>query len=482
MFVRNIAIFSAVDIAGLGIGLLTSPITTRLLTVEQYGALPLLGAVWSIATIIQFAGMDSAYLLFRARGTHDNRVLIATSTLVATATVILVWGLFCVFSLGSRWLSDYASVTRIELIAFLLSILPNALVAWHLQLLRIMHQAVAFAKVTIIGRIAAAIVVIPVMYFLPQEHRLAGSLFTHAILASLSYLLAVRLVKSGGVDPHARQNYSPSLVVPMVTLGAALIPGALVYSLFAVADRLILGWYSSNAEVAVFALAGAVAGVALVFKSAFSRTWDPHTVTWIGTRDDRVYLPRLQAAANFIAPLVAIATALSLAWGDTLFQIIFPTAYAGAGRILPVLVLAGTLATLTLVANLAEMISGRARYRLPIYSMGLLVNIAVCVTFVPRYGAYAAAIGALSGEITILILWIVLGKWLLGNLRLDWTISLLSIGLSVGICLAYRPGDFLPHHVWGEQLAITALCGAATWLLAQRAMKTFGSLADAKPS
>lgn len=482
MFLRNIAIFSAGDIAGLGIGLLTSPITTRLLTVEQYGAPPLLAAVWSIATIIQFAGMDSAYLLYRARGTHDNRVLIATSTLVATASVILVWGLFCFFSLGSGWLSEYASVSKIELIAFLLGILPNALMAWHLQLLRIMHQAVAFAKVTIIGRIAAAIVVIPVMYFLPQEHRLAGSLFTHAILASLSYVLAVRLVKSGGINPHAKQHYSPSLVGPMATLGAALIPGALVYSLFAVADRLILGWYTNNAEVAVFALAGAVAGVALVFKAAFSRTWDPHTVTWIGTRDDRVYLPRLQAAANFIAPLVAIATMLSLAWADTIFQVIFPSAYAGAGKVLPILVLAGTLATLTLVANLAELISGRARYRLPIYAMGLLVNIAVCVTFVPRYGAYAAALGALAGEITILFLWIVLGKWLLRNLRLDWTISLLSIGLSATLCLAYRPGDLLPSHVLSEQLLITAACAAAAWILARHAMKALGNLADAKPS
>jgi hypothetical protein len=104
------------------------------------------------------------------------------------------------------------------------------------------------------------------------------------------------------------------------------------------------------------------------------------------------------------------------------------------------------------------------------------------MTFVPRYGAYAAAFGALAGELTILVLWVVLGKWLLHNLRLDWTFALLSIAFSVFICLAYRPGDFLPHHVWGEQLAITAICAVATWLLARRALKTFGNLADAKPS
>ena len=271
-FFRNMAIFTVVDVAGLAVGVLTSPITTRLLTVEQYGALPLLGAVWSLFTIVQFAGMDTAYLFYRARGTHDNGTLIATSTFVATATSVLVWVLFCAFNLTFPWLSDYAGVTRVELMAYLLSILPTALMAWHLQLLRLMHQAAAFAKVTIIGRIAAAIVVLPVMYFLPQEHRLTGSILTHTALAFLSYLLAVRLVKSCGVEPHSLRNYSRALVRPMVALGSSLIPGALVYALFAVIDRLMLGWYSSNAEVAVFALASSVAGVALILKAAFSRT------------------------------------------------------------------------------------------------------------------------------------------------------------------------------------------------------------------
>lgn len=479
VFLRNIAIFTVVDVAGLGIGLITSPITTRLLTIEQYGTLPLLGAVWSVFTIVQFAGMDTAYLFYRARGTHDNGVLVATSTLVASATAVLVWVLFCAASLTTPWLSDYAGVSRVELVAFLVSILPNSLVAWHLQLLRLMHQAVAFAKITLIGRIAAAVVAIPVMYFLPQEDRLTGSILTHAILALLSYVLAVRLVRTCGVDPHSLRNYLRPLVRPMIALGTAFIPGALIYALFAVVDRLILGWYSSNSEVAVFALASSVAGVALILKSAFSRTWDPHTVTWIGTRDERIYLPRLQAAADFIAPLVTITTALALAWGDTIFELIFPTAYGGSGRVLPVLVLAGTLATLSLVANLAELISGRARYRLPIYSIGLAVNIAVCVSFVPRYGAYGAAMGALAGEIAILLLWIVLGSWLLKNLRLDWTVALLCVGGSAAL-LAYRPGSLIPGNALIEQFLITALCALATWILGLRAMRTFSSFADAK--
>jgi O-antigen/teichoic acid export membrane protein len=268
----------------------------------------------------------------------------------------------------------------------------------------------------------------------------------------------------------------------MVALGAALIPGALVYSLCAVADRLILGWFSGNAEVAVFALAGAVAGVALVLKAAFSRTWEPYAVDWIATRDESVYLPRMQAAADLIAPVIVIATLMSLAWADTIFAVIFPDAYAGAGKLLPVLVLAGMSGTLTLLGNLTELISGRARYRMPVYSIGLVVNVAVCLAFIPGFGAYAAAFGVLAGELAILVSWIVLGKWLLRNLNLNWTVSWSLLGLSLVLCVAYRPGQLVPQWVLGEQLLLTVLCAFAAWMIARRAIKKLQVLALAGPA
>ena len=476
MFVRNIAIFSIVDFVGIGIGALTAPISTRLLSIDQYGALPLLMAVWSIFTIVQFVGMDSAFVMYRARGDHDTRSLIATSTIVATCAAIVVWTLFGVVGLTTPWLSGYASVSKIEMAAFLCSVLPSTLIAWHLQLLRYMNEALRFAKVTLVGRIASGIVALPVMYVLPQGQRLAGCLFTYALFGFLSYVLAVREVRLSGFDPHARQFYSAPLVGPMITLGTALIPGALVYSLNAVTDRLLLGWFSNTAEVAVFTLAGAVAGVALVFKAAFSRTWEPYVVNRIAMHDERLYLPQLQTAADFIGPLIVVATCLSLAWANTIFLTIFPTDYMGGGKLLPILVLAGTLGTLTIVANLTELISGLARYRLPIYAAGFLVNFSVCVMFIPQYGAYGAALGVLAGETAILLLWIILGRWLLGNLRLNWTISLCCVALSVVLSQVYRPGQFLQDWVVGEQLVVTAICAAVLWILGRRALKRLESL------
>lgn len=466
---RNIAVFTVVDAAGLAIGLLTSPITTRLLTPEQYGALPLLMAVWSVVAIMQFAGMDSAFIIYNARKSHDRRSTLVTSTIIATLAAIVVWAGFTAFSLGTSWLPAYAGVSTLELSGFLLWMLANTLLAWQLQLLRFMHEAIRFAKITLIGRIASVLVALPVMYVLPQEQRLAASLYTYAAFSWLSLALAIREVRQAGNDPYDRAYYAAHLVRPMLMLGTALIPGALVYSLCSVTDKLLLGWYSNTADVAVFSLAGAVAGVALVLKLAFSRTWDPHMVDWIATGDQQVYLPRLQTATSIISPLVLLTTLLALVWGDTLFALVFPPAYANAGAIMPVLVLAGMLSTLSLVAIATETISGKARYRLPVYLAGLTSNVAVCVYFIPSHGALAAAYGTLAGEALVLLLWAIIGRWLLGNLKIKWGVSYICVIAGIFLCLTYRPGIIsstgLVASTLAEQLIVTSLCLACAFLI-----------------
>src|SRR5687767_5580028 len=118
-FLRNMAVFSAVELAGIAVGLVTAPITTRLLTLEQYGAVPLLGAVWAVITVVQFGGMESAFILFQARAVQDARTITVTTSIVAAASLAIVWLAFCAVCLLSPWMYSLASVSPFEMAAFL---------------------------------------------------------------------------------------------------------------------------------------------------------------------------------------------------------------------------------------------------------------------------------------------------------------------------------------------------------------------------
>jgi len=467
---RNIAIFSIIDAAGMAVGVIASPIMTRLLTQEQYGAQPLLMSVWSLATIIQFAGMDSAFIIYSARKNQDRRAVLVTTTIIATIAALLVWLFFSAISLGTGLLQSYAGVTWIELGGFLLWILANTLLAWQLQLLRFMHEATRFARVTLIGRIASVLVALPVMYVLPQEQRLAAMFYTYAAFAGLSLLLALREVRAAGGQPFDSDHYDATLTQPMIILGLALMPGALTYSLCSIVDKLLLGAYSGPGEVAILALASSVASVVIVLKLAFSRAWDPHMVEWLATGDPKKYLPKLQAAVEFIAPSILLVTLLALSWSDTLFAIVFPATYSNASTVMPVLVLSGALSTLCLVAIATETLSGRARYRLPVYFAGLSANIALGISLIPKYGVLGAAYGVLAGEFTILIFWILVGRLLLGNLQIEWGVPAAWASVAISAVLFYHPGSITGAEV-AESIIVTICCVVGAWHLVTRTLR-----------
>jgi O-antigen/teichoic acid export membrane protein len=469
------AVFSVVELAGIAVGLVTAPITTRLLTLEQYGALPLLGAVWAVITVLQFGGMETAFILCQARASHDARAVTVTTSLVAAASLAIVWLAFAAVCLLSPWLYSLASVTSLEMAAFLVWILANGMVAWQLHLLRFMHQAVRYARVTLIVRIASVIFALPAMYVVTQEYRLAVGLLVYAIFGWVSLMLAVREVRASGGAPYERAHWDSSLVRPMLGTGLSLAPAAFVYALFSVTDRLLLGSYTTPADVAVFALAGAVAGAALVFKLGFARTWDPYMLEWVTTRDEQKYLPRLQLGLDVIAFALPLGTILALVWSEPLFRWLFPPAYARAAEVTPILVLAGLVSTLALVCIATETISGRTRYRLPIYVFGLAINAAVCIGFIPRYGVVAAAYGTLAGEIAIVLLWIVVGQWILGNLRLRWTSVAVSAAIALGLAAWYAPGSLMLNR-GAELLVVTALCIGLGWFVARQAWTRMSDL------
>ena len=79
-FKKSLFVYGLIDVFAKLIGLITSPITTRLLTLTQYGAGPLLAAIWSPISLFLYFGMDWAMPYFLAKKEYkDNKNLIVNN-------------------------------------------------------------------------------------------------------------------------------------------------------------------------------------------------------------------------------------------------------------------------------------------------------------------------------------------------------------------------------------------------------------------
>jgi O-antigen/teichoic acid export membrane protein len=263
---RNMIIYASADLLGRSIGLIASPISTRLLTPEQYGAAPLLGAVWATIALFQYGGMDSAYPFFRSQAEDNQREIVVTSTVVATLSFGLVWLCFAGCGLIQPWLQTYAKVSQLELIFFLLGLVPGSLIGWYLYLLRFMHQAMPFVRINLLGRVLGVLIALPIVYFTPSQWRLLVIFAVGATLQLVGLAWAFWEFRQLKIQLYRPVDFSKKLGLKMFRYGIVLVPGAVVYSISFVADRLLVGWLAGPDEVAILTLAISLAAIALLLK------------------------------------------------------------------------------------------------------------------------------------------------------------------------------------------------------------------------
>jgi O-antigen/teichoic acid export membrane protein len=469
-FTRNVAIYAAADILGAGIGLITSPISTRLLTQEQYGALPLLSAVWAVVALVQYAGMDSAFPFFRSQKQHDSAKVLATATMLASASGVLLWGLFFAANMVTPWLRNYAEVSTLELGLFLLGILPGTLLNWYLYILRYENQAMAFARISLLGRTLSTVLALPAMALVPQDLRLVVGLGIGSFVSLIALAWALRELRILNLFVYDKTAWSVDLAKEMLQYGLLLVPGAMVYSIATVVDRLLVGWFVGPQGNAILALTAAVGGTALLLKLWFARAWDPKMVEWLKSGNPRIYLPRLQLGIKILLLAMLPLPLLAVLWIEPIIHLLYPAQYASVAPLIPALISSGVISTFSLVAVATVLIANTAKCHLPIYGMALLLNTAVATLVIPVHGVFGAIIGTLLGEAFILVAWIFVGTRVYGNLHLRWRNSLILLGGVALFSCIYSPGMIAPESPTAERLSLTliiALAWAIGWKIFQ---------------
>jgi len=449
--------YAGADLMGSAIGLLLSPLFTRLFTPAQYGAQAALSAVWTFLMLAQFGGMDSAYPVFRSR-TDDlaaRRRLLVSASFIAVGSALVVSGGFSIVLIATDWITSYAGVSRREAVTYAMSLAPGAVMAWFLYLLRYERRAMAFARVSLVGRILASVALVPVLMLTAVEDRLSAGFLTAAFATGVAALLGWFELSRADLGPFSRPEFERFQALAMWRFGIVLIPGYAIYAGTAVLDRLLVTWISGPEETALLALALRLGMVASMLKSWFALVWDPQLIDWVATMRHAALLDRLQDAIGWISRGACLVVCLAALWAQPVVDMLYPKSYASVAALLPWIAVGVGASTLSLVGVASTTLARTPRLHLPVYLVGFLVTLVLGLWLVPKWGALGAVVAAAGGETSILLGWMVIGHWWLRNLALRWWPALGMLSFGALVAGLYRPGVVLPTRPLVEQMAAT---------------------------
>ncbi|MDE0471051.1 MAG: hypothetical protein OXH57_03850 [Ekhidna sp.] len=463
--IKNLVTYSVGDILSKGILLMVSPILTRIFTLQQYGTIPLFMALWGIISVLQYGAMGVSYPIFMAQ-TNDvlerERIRI-TGTIVALFAFFLVWISFFLISMTTSYVINYVHTTRSELLFFLFGLIPTSVVCWGTYVFRFQHLALPYVRITLINKVLSVLVAVPFLFLVPEKDRLVVFLIIVFLVNMLSILWMIREFRLSKLDFISMSLFDGKLAKKMISYGIRFIPSMILYSGTASIDRILVGYFASNVEVGILGLALQLSAGVLMVKSWFSLVWDAHLIEWIATKDPKVYMPKLRHTLTLVTLSFFSLVLLSKLWSQHVVDILYPESYQEIGDFIPLIALSGAISVLTLIAVATAIIENTPKYRIRIHSFAFVVNITAGIILIPRIGIEGAIYGTMLSELAILVSWIVIGKYLLKNLQISWSISIL-VGLFTLLFISfYQLGSIINTLV--DQLCLTVLLVAGVAFL-----------------
>jgi O-antigen/teichoic acid export membrane protein len=449
-FKKALLTYGFADVISKAIGLITSPISTRLFTMSQYGVGPLLGAVWSPLSLIQYGGMDWAYPFFYARkqSEEDGRRLLASASIFAYLSVLVVWFGFLMFAFSSNWLARYASVTEGELVFYVMGILPGALIYWLCYLLRFLNRAESYIKITLLGRILPVVVVLPLLPWFEQANRLLVSFACGWLLSCLALVYALYEVRRHDIRPFRLSLLDLKLSKEMLRYGLLLVPAGAAYALLVVTDRLLIGHFLGTDAVAMHAVAVSIGSLGLMMVGWFGLAFDPCLSGWIASGDQTNYLFKMQLLAPSLSAFFGMLSCLAAIWSAPVIEFVYPEGYGSAAPLVPLIIYAAALTALSRLGVATAIIAQTPKYHTILYGFALALNVVIGWLLIPLLGVMGAVVSTVVAEATILVGWIYLGRIRLKNLPIRWKSSGVILLAGAGFIVTSIEQSKFDHPWW----------------------------------
>jgi len=391
---KHSAIYGIGDILSKAVGFLLLPLYTNYLSSAEYGTLELLGLTSFFISLFFGAGISHSisrfYYQFKDKPSKDK---------VVSNAFVCVWvaGTLSLFILTP--FTDFISQIVFETTkfdAFLKLVLFTTVFQLSneigLTLLRVRERSGSFVLLNLARLIVSLSLNVYFVAF--QQIGIVGilmsSLISATMVCAVLLIYALRSIE-GKIDLK--------ILKEMIAYGAPLIFGGLSMLSLHFADRFLLQRFTSLADVGVYALAykfGMLPNIFIV--TPFMRYWGVKQHDLGSEEESRKTITSVFTYFCLLNSFVGLGIACLV--GDVI-KLISDSSYHGAASIAPLLVVAYLIAGSYHILSYGILYSKKTKFVAFANTFAAVINIALNLFLIPRYGVLGASIATFLSFITL---------------------------------------------------------------------------------
>lgn len=424
-------IYILVNLINKGIGIITIPIFTRLLTTAEMGTVSTWISWLTILSPITSFSLASGSLYIAMNEYPEERDAYQSSALTLS-TIISVFCLL-IYLIFHKYMNKLFTLsTSMMTFMFIYLIFSPALDIWMVRQ-KYEYNTKKMAVITLSSNLVASILTVFLIIYFQNKDVDKGNIRiygTYAILGIFSIFLYFYILKTGKVFLNKKfWNFG-------LTVSSPLIIHTLAKNILDVSDRSMISIYCGKDAVGVYGTVYSISTLSLIIWNAINAAFVPYLYDKLEKEDDNS-VKDIRKISLILIFLYAVVCLMLTAIAPEIVKVLTTKQYYEAIYIIPAIAAGIFLACVyNLFANVILF------YKKTIYVMlatviAALVNIVLNMIFIPKWGYIAASYTTLFAYMILAAFQGIMLKKIDKRCLYDMKIIAIISFIVIGICLSF---------------------------------------------
>ncbi|WP_206751207.1 oligosaccharide flippase family protein [Desulfosporosinus sp. Sb-LF] len=385
-FIKHFMVIGAGTLITMFMGLLTTPIITRIITPEDYGQLSIFNMYTSIAIMVLCLGLDQSLvryyysekdLKYRS-GLLFKCVVVPVLSTVAISVIVIILSVFHII--------EFEFAPKV-IVLLCIHILFQLIYRFSVLVVRLEYKSKLFSLLNILSKSVYVGLALPLMFFIKIDYFL--SLILATVTAGLLCLLFSIFWQK---DVWNFRNCTTQISVSfksLVQYGWPFIISMGMTQLFQAVDKISLNYFCTYKEVGIYSSALSLVNIFAIIQSTFNSLWAPMAVEHY--ENDKEDCKFYQQVNQYIT-IVMFGIGFSLILVKDLLVLLLGSEFREAAYILPFLIFNPIMYTISETTVSGIVFMKKSKMQIVIGAISCLVNFVGNSFLVPVYGYKGAAI------------------------------------------------------------------------------------------
>lgn len=386
-FLKHFAVIGTGTLINLILGLLTTPIITRIVDPTEYGQLSIFNMYTSIALMVLCLGFDQALVryYYESEDTEYRRELLFKCIKLpiiislALSTIVIVASATGIFKF---------EFNTFIMILLCLNTLIQLIYRFSLLLVRLAYKSKTYSILSIIHKLSYIGFALPLVVLVAKDYLL---MLVIATILSYFVCMPISIFTQAKLWKFSKNNKDKSRITnkELFMYGYPYIISMGVTTIFQAIDKIFLNMFCSYNEVGIYSSTMSLVHIFAIIQTTFNTLWAPMAIeNYTNNKKDREFYKK----GNQLITIVMFFIGISLILCKDIFAALLGEKYREAAYILPFLIFNPIMYTIseTTVSGLVFMKKSK---------MQVVVAVGACITniignmiLVPRFGGKGAAI------------------------------------------------------------------------------------------